>query len=97
MGRLDQAKMLLKVKKLQKELQKEIITIEKGDGAVRVEITGEQKIKKIHIDPEYVDLGDIGQLERWIEDAVKEAIAASQKLAAEKMQPMMGMLGDLGL
>lgn len=97
MSRLDQAKMLLKVKKLQKELQKEIITIEKGDGAVRVEITGEQKIKKIHIDPEYVDLDDIGQLERWIEDAVKEAIAASQKLAAEKMQPMMGMLGDLGM
>ncbi|HSX35300.1 MAG TPA: YbaB/EbfC family nucleoid-associated protein [Candidatus Saccharimonadales bacterium] len=97
MSRLDQAKMLLKVKKLQKELQKEVITIEKGEGAVRVEITGEQKIKKIHIDPEYVDLDDIGQLERWIEDAVKEAIAASQKIAAEKMQPMMGMLGDLGM
>jgi len=89
--------MLLKVKKMQKELQKEIITIEKGDGAVKVEITGEQKIKKIHIDPEFVDLDDIGLLERWIEDAVKEAIAASQKLAAEKMQPMMGMLGDLGI
>ncbi len=97
MGRLDQAKMLLKVKKLQKELQKQIITIEKGDGAVKVEITGEQKIKKIHIDPDYVDLDDIGELERWLEDAVKEAIQASQKLAAEKMQPMMGMLGDLGL
>jgi nucleoid-associated protein EbfC len=97
MGRLDQAKMLLKVKKLQKELQKQVIAVEKGDGAVRVEITGEQKIKKIHIDPDYVDLDDIGQLERWIEDAVKEAIQASQKIAAEKMQPMMGMLGDLGL
>lgn len=97
MGRLDQAKMLLRVKKIQKELQKQIITIEKGDGAVRVEITGEQKIKKIHIDPEYVDLDDIGQLERWIEDAVKEAIQESQKVAAEKMQPMMGALGDLGL
>jgi DNA-binding YbaB/EbfC family protein len=97
MNRFDQAKMLLKVKKLQKELQKEIITVEKGDGAVKVEITGEQKIKKIHIDPEYVDLDDIGELERWIEDAVKEAIQSSQKLAAEKMQPMMGMLGDLGM
>jgi DNA-binding YbaB/EbfC family protein len=97
MGRFDQAKMLLKVKKLQKELQKEVITIEKGDGAVKVEITGEQKIKKIHIDPEYVDLDDIGELERWLEDAVKEAIQASQKLAAEKMKPMMGALGDLGL
>jgi DNA-binding YbaB/EbfC family protein len=97
MNKFDQAKMLLKVKKLQKELQKQVITVEKGDGAVSVEITGEQKIKKINIDPEYVDLDDIGQLERWLEDAVKEAIQASQKAAAEKMQPMMGALGDLGL
>jgi len=97
MSRFEQAKMLMKVKKLQKELQKQTIIIEKGDGAVRVEITGEQKIRKIHIDPEYVDLDDIGQLERWVEDAVKEAIAESQRIAAEKMQPMMGMLGNLGM
>ena len=97
MSRFDQAKMLLQVKKLQKELQKQVITVEQGDGAVRVEITGEQKIKKIHIDPEYVDLDDIRELERWIEDAVKDAIAESQKLAAEKMRPFMGALGDLGL
>jgi len=97
MSRFDQAKMLMRVKKIQKELQKLIISVEEGDGAVRVEITGEQKIKKIHIDPEYVDLDDIGQLERWVEDAVKEAIQQSQKIAAEKMQPMMGALGDLGL
>jgi hypothetical protein len=97
MSRFDQAKMLMRVKKIQKELQKQVITVEKGDGAVRVEITGEQKIKKIHIDPEFVDLDDIGELERWIEDAVKEAIQESQKVAAEKMQPMMGMLGGLGL
>lgn len=97
MSRFDQAKMLMRVKKIQKELQKQVITIEKGDGAVKVEITGEQKIKRIHIDPEFVDTSDIGQLERWIEDAVKEAIAESQKVAAAKMQPMMGALGDLGL
>lgn len=97
MSRFDQAKMLMKVKKLQKELQKQIITVEAGDGAVKVEITGEQKIKKIHIDPESIDLDDIGQLEKWVEEAVKDAIAQSQKLAAEKMQPMMGALGDLGL
>jgi len=96
MSRIDQAKMLMRAKKIQKELQKQIITVEQGEGAVKVEITGEQKIKKIYIDPDFVDLDDIGQLERWVEDAVKEAIQASQRLAAEKMQPMMGALGDLG-
>lgn len=97
MGKFDQAKMLLQVKKIQKELQKQIIEVEAGDGAVKVEITGEQKIKKIHIDPEYIDLDDIGQLEKWVEEAVRDAIQTSQKVAAEKMQPMMGALGNLGL
>ncbi|MBI1857384.1 YbaB/EbfC family nucleoid-associated protein [Candidatus Saccharibacteria bacterium] len=97
MNRFDQAKMLLKVKKLQKELQKMTIEVEEGDGAVKIEITGEQKVKKISIDPAAVDLNDIHQLERWVEDAVKEALQQSQKIAAEKMQPFMGMLGDLGL
>jgi hypothetical protein len=97
MSKFNQAKTLMQIKKLQKELQKHVITVEQGDGAVKVEITGEQKIKKISIDPESVDLDDIHELERWIEDAVKDAINQSQKLAAEKMQPVMGALGDLGL
>jgi len=96
-SKFDQAKLLMKARKLQKELQKEVIAVEAGDGAVKVEITGEQKIKKIHIDPEAVDLDDIGQLEMWLEEAVKEAIVRSQKLAAEKMQPMMGALSNLGM
>jgi DNA-binding YbaB/EbfC family protein len=96
MSKFDQAKMLMQARKLQKELKKEIITVTAGDEAVKVEITGEQKIKKIHIDPERVDLDDIGDLEKNIEEAVKNAISQSQKLAADKMQPFMGMLGNLG-
>jgi nucleoid-associated protein EbfC len=96
-SKFDQAKLVMKARKLQKELQNEIIIVEAGEGAVKVEITGEQKIKKIYIDPEYVDLEDIGQLEMWVEEAVKEAINQSQKLAAEKMQPLMGALGNLGM
>lgn len=97
MNKFDQAKLVMKARKLQKELQNEIISVEAGDGAVIVDITGDQKIKRIHIDPEFVDIEDIGQLELWVTEAVKEAINQSQKLAAEKMQPMMGALGNLGL
>lgn len=97
MSRFDQAKMVMKMRKIQKELQNEVIEVEAGDGAVKVEINGEMKIKKIHIDPEMVDLEDIRELEKWVEEAVKAAISQSQKLAAEKMQPMMGALGNLGL
>jgi DNA-binding YbaB/EbfC family protein len=96
-SKYDQAKLVMRARKLQKELQNEIIIVDAGDGAVKVEITGEQKIKKIHIDREAVDLDDIGLLEMWVEEAVKEAINQSQKLAAEKMQPLMGALGNLGM
>ena len=77
-------------------MQKLIIVGEAGDGAVIVEVNGEQKLKKVRINPEYVDVDDIGQLERWIEDAIKSAMQESQKIAAEKVQPLLGNLGNLG-
>jgi DNA-binding YbaB/EbfC family protein len=94
---IDQAKMMMQVKKLQKELAKTIVEVEAGDGAVIVQITGEQKLKKVKIDPEMIDLDDIEELETWVEEAVKQAISESQQLAADKMKPMMGNLGKLGL
>ncbi len=97
MSKFDQAKMLMKVRKVQKELQREVIKVESGDGAVAVEINGEMKIKNVSIDASAIDLDDIGQLENWVQEATREAITQSQKLAAEKMQPMMGALGNLGL
>lgn len=97
MSKFDRAKLVMRARKLQKELQNEVITVKTGDGAVTVEITGEQKIKNIHIDRDYVDLDDLEQLEGWLEEAIKEAINKSQQLAAEKMRPMMGELGNLGL
>ena len=97
MSKFDQAKMLMQMRKVQKELEKEIVRAEAGDGAVIVEVNGEMKLKKIKIDPDFVNLEDIGQLENWISEAIKAAMSQSQKMAAEKMQPMMGGLGNLGL
>lgn len=93
----DQAKMVMQMRKLQKELARQQIEVSAGDGAVMVTITGEQKIKSVKIDPERVDVDDINSLERWVETAVKEAITKSQQVAAEKMRPVMGKLGGLGL
>lgn len=94
---LDQAKMVMKLKKAQKELSREIVEVEAGDGAVIVQVTGELKLKKVTIDPDQVDLDDIAELERWIEIAVRDAMSKAQELAAEKMKPLMGGLGNLGL
>ena len=94
---LNQMKMLNDLRKAQKALAKEIVEDEAGDGAVIVQITGELKIKSIKINPEYVDLDDIHQLEHWIEIAIRDGMAKAQEIAAEKMKPLMGGLGSLGL
>lgn len=94
---LDQMKMLNQIRKAQKELASEIIEVEAGDGAVIVRVSGELKIVSVKIDPEMIDLADIGELENWIKIAVRDGLAEAQKIAAEKMKPLMGGLGNLGL
>jgi DNA-binding YbaB/EbfC family protein len=93
----DQIKMINQLRKAQNELKKEIVEVEAGDGAVVVQITGELKIKKININPEQVDLEDIAELERWLEIALRDGLAKAQEIAAAKMKPLMGGLGNLGL
>ena len=93
----DQMKMLNKLRKAQADLKKEIIEVEAGEGAVVVQITGELKVKKITIEPSMVDLDDIAELEHWLEIAVRDGLAKAQEVAAEKMKPLMGGLGNLGL
>jgi len=93
----DQMKMLNDLRKAQKDLAKEIVEVEAGDGAVVVQITGELKVKSVKINPEYVDLEDIHQLEHWIEIAIRDGMTKAQEIAAEKMKPLMGGLGKLGL
>ena len=94
---LDQMKMLNDLRKAQKELAKEIVEVEAGDGAVIVQITGELKIKSVKIDPDYVDLENIEELENWVEIAIRDGMAKALEIAAEKMKPFMGGLGKLGM
>ena len=80
------AKALVELKRLQSQLAKEIVEVEAGDGAVRIQITGEQKIKQVSLDPEKIDPNRLDKLEKWLESAVAQAITKSQQIAAEKMK-----------
>lgn len=93
----DQMKMLNELRKAQKDLKKQVIEVEAGEGAVIFRINGELKPQGIKIDPQRVDLDDIEELEHWIEIAVRDGLAKAQEVAAEKMKPLMGGLGNLGL
>jgi len=93
----DQMKMLNELRKAQKDLKKQIIEVEAGDEAVVIQFNGELKIVSVKIDPERVDVNDIEELEHWIQIAVRDGLAKAQEVAAEKMKPLMGGLGNLGL
>lgn len=91
----NQMKMINTLRKAQKDLKNEIVEVEAGDGAVVVQITGELKVKKVSIDPSRIDLDDISELERWIENCFRDGYAKAQEIATDKMKPLMGQLGGL--
>ena len=98
---LDQMKMLNDLRKAQKDLKKQKVVVVAGgdddDPAVEITITGELKVENVKINPDYVDLEDIEELEGWIESAIRDGMAKAQEIAAEKMKPFMSGLGNLGL
>ena len=96
-GIKDQMKMVRELQKAQKELKKEIVEVEAGDGAVVIQFTGELKVKSVKLDPELIHLDDIEELEHWVQIAIRDGMEEARKIAEEKMKPLMGNLGNLGL
>ena len=96
-GMKDQMAMVMKLKKAQKELANELVEVEAGDGAVILQFNGELKVVSVKLDPELIDFDNIGELEGWIKAAVRDGLKEAQEIAAEKMKPLMGGLGSLGL
>jgi DNA-binding protein YbaB len=69
---------------IQRELQQEIVTVEKS--GVKVVISGDQQLKSVEVN---------GRSDNDVRDAVNEAIKKSQEVAAKKLQQMGGGLGGL--
>ena len=83
----DKMKQMYELKKqadqMKKELQSEVIDVTHGD--VTVKVDGTQKILKLDY-PESIDHDKV-------KDAINKAMDEVQKIAAKKMQGMMGMGG----
>lgn len=96
-GFKEQMQMVQKLKKAQKELSNELVEVEAGDGAVVIQFNGELKVVDVKINPDLIDLDNKEELEGWIKAAIRDGLKAAQEVAAEKMKPLMGGLGNLGL
>lgn len=83
--------------KIQDELANTTVEATAGGGAVRVTMTGQQKVQSITIDPAVVDPDDVEMLQDLVVAAVNEAIGKAQELAAQKYSALTGGLRIPGL
>jgi len=82
----------------QEALEKETVEVSVGGGAIKVVITGHQRIESIEVNPDVIDTDD----EEWVTDlqdlmvaAVNQAIEQSQSMAAERMEKITGGMGNI--
>lgn len=89
----DQAKMLMKAKKIQGELKKTEIEAKGADGKVTVVFTGELKLQSLEIDESLLSPDQKHHLERTLKETIGQAMAKAQAVAAEKTREVMKDLG----
>lgn len=82
----------------QESLESETTEVSVGGGAIKVVITGHQRVQSVEINPDVIDMDD----EEWLADlqdllvaAVNQSIEQSQAMAAERMEAITGGLGDI--
>jgi nucleoid-associated protein EbfC len=90
-------KMQEQLEAAQAELAAAEVTGTAGGGLVTATLTGGGELTALTIDPQAVDPDDIETLQDLIVAAVRDAHEAVGRLANEKMGPVTGGLGGLGL
>ena len=81
------------VARVQEGLKEKQVEGQSGGGMVSVLANGAQEIISVTIDPEVIDPQDKEMLEDLVLAAVREALAASRKLAEQEMNKVTGGMG----
>ena len=89
------AQMQERMAKAQEEIESRVAQATAGGGAVKVEMTGDYKVKSLKIDPDAVDPDDLGMLEDLVIAAMNEVIAQVQAFHADSMGAVTGGLDSL--
>jgi DNA-binding YbaB/EbfC family protein len=90
-------KLQAKLAKAQEELSNLTVEGSSGGGAVKVTMSGQQKIQSVEISPEAVNPEDVELLQDLVLTAVSEALAKSQEAAAKHLGSITGGLNIPGL
>ncbi len=72
----------------QAKLAEETVTVSAGGGAVKVTVTGDQRIRAVEIDPELLKDADVEMLQDLILTALNSGLDKSRDLAADRLGPL---------
>ena len=86
-----------KMLETQEHLASETVEVSVGGGAVKVIVTGQQKIQAIEISPDAISAGDREMLQDLLVAAMNQAIEKSQELATARLNSIRGGLKIPGL
>lgn len=87
----EQLDFVKKAREIQKKLQQETFSAESG--AVKIVFNGEQKVQKVEINKDDVNIDKIDILEKDIKTAVESGVKKAQDYAAGLMKDMGGFPG----
>jgi nucleoid-associated protein EbfC len=90
-------KMQAQLESAQAELAETEVTGSAGGGLVTATVLGSGELQSIVIDPKVVDPDDVETLQDLIVAAMRDAARAVAEIAGEKMGPLAGGMGGLGL
>ncbi len=86
-----------RLRKAQEELGNEVVEGTAGGGAVKIVMTGHQKVQSVTIDPEVVDPQDVEMLQDLVTAAINEAVGKSHELAGKRLGALTGGMKIPGL
>lgn len=81
-------KLQQQIEQTQAQLAEETITATVGGGAVKIEVTGDQRCKSVQIDPSLLEDGDVEMLQDLLLTAINSGLDQSREMAAQRLGPL---------
>jgi len=101
----NQMNMMKQLQKMQQDmataqaaLETETVEVTAGGGAIKIVITGHQRVQSVEVNAALLDTSDpewVNDLQDLLVVAVNDAIVQSQAMAAQRMEAITGGLGDI--
>ena len=81
-------KLQQQIETTQAELAEETVTATVGGGAVKIEVTGDQRCRSVEIDASLLEEGDVEMLQDLLLAAINSGLDQSREMAAERLGPL---------